>query len=202
MPSGHLRQALVLAAAATAAAVAALALSACGGTAAGSGNPASASASDEVKAEQFAKCMREHGIEAQVSKAPGGGPGFGLKVTGKQGSGRAGPQSFEAAQKACARYQPAPQKLNLTPAQEAEQRDQVLRFAKCMREHGINVPSPETKGGRVRIHIEGNINPESPRFQAAQQACASLLPKLKGATRGPGVQSSSGGSGASVGVGP
>jgi hypothetical protein len=182
------------------AALAAAALSACGGTAAGSGNPTSQTASDEAKAEQFAKCLREHGIEAHASKggAPGGG-GFGLKVTGKAGSG-GGPQAFEAAQKACAKYQPHGPNENLSPAQEAERRDRVLRFARCMRAHGINVPDPEVKGGGVRIHIEGNLNPESPRFQAAQRACQSLLPGLK-RNSGPSTQSSTGG-GQSAGTGP
>jgi hypothetical protein len=180
-----------------AAAIATVALSACGGTAAGSPN-ASSSSSDEAKAEQFAKCMREHGIEAQVAK-PGGG-GFGLKVTGKAGAG-GGPQRFEAAQKACARYRPGGPRVKLSPAQEAEQRDQVFRFAKCMREHGIDVGTPETSGGAVRIHIQGQLDPESPKFQSAQRACQGLNPK--GPLPGTATHSGSGGhEGATLGIGP
>jgi hypothetical protein len=109
---------------------------------------------------------------------------------------------FEAAQKACARYQPEQRRLNLSPAQVAERRDRVLKFAKCMREHGIDVPSPETSSsGAVRVRIAGTLNPESPKFQAAQRACQSLFPFKKG-PRGPSTQTSGGGPGAAVGIGP
>lgn len=196
MPSSPTPRPMALLAAA-AACLAAVALAACGGTA--SGNPPSASAADEARAEKFARCLREHGVQAEVDK---GGGGFGLKVKGKAGSPSGGPEAFEAAQKACARYRPAGRKVKLSPAQEAELRDRVLRFARCMREHGIEIPNPETGAGDVRIHIQGNLDPESPKFQAAQRACQSFMPAPKGAP-GPGFQSSggTGSSGASLGIG-
>ncbi len=74
-------------------------------------------------------------------------------------------------------------KENLTPQEKVAREEAVLKFAKCMREHGINVHA-STVGGGVRIGIErsatsGGPNPESPAFQAAQKACQGLLP-LKG----------------------
>jgi hypothetical protein len=49
-----------------------------------------------------------------------------------------------------------------------------LRFADCMRSHGVpNFPDPGPGGG---IQINGGINPQSPAFQSAQQACSKLLP--------------------------
>ena len=56
-----------------------------------------------------------------------------------------------------------------------------MKFAKCMREHGINVACLDAGGG-VQIGIHGQAratagpNPESPAFQAAQKACQGLLP--------------------------
>jgi hypothetical protein len=156
---------------------ASLILAACGGT-----SPTSSAAgeqSSEQKAEtkfaDFARCLREHGVNAEAISHPGGG--HGMKVS--PGSG--GPQQFEAAEKACARYRPAPQKANLSPQQKVEQEESVRKFAKCMREHGVKVEASTQGGGiQIRIHAhpgaEGAPNPESPAFQTAQKDCSGLLP--------------------------
>jgi hypothetical protein len=151
----------------------ALALSACGGS---SSSPTSSAAKEqqaEVKFADFAKCLREHGIEATAATGPGG-EGHGLRV---KGSG--GPVKMEAAQKACKKYQPAPQKLNLSPQEKVERAEAVEKFAKCMRRNGIEVHASSSEG-RVSIQIHGKPggggpNPESPAFQKAQQSCQKLL---------------------------
>jgi hypothetical protein len=135
---------------------------------------------NEGKLVQFARCMREHGVNVTTSAGgPGkGGPGKGgLRVNGTN------PNAMQAAQNACKRYQPSAGNEKLTPQEKVEREEQVMRFAKCMREHGINVHA-STAGGGVQIGIErhGNgPNPESPAFQAAQTACQKLLPQ-----KGPG----------------
>jgi hypothetical protein len=50
--------------------------------------------------------------------------------------------------------------------------DRFYLFAKCMRDHGVDVPDPDPGGGPVRIGPGTGIDPENPRFQEAQQACA------------------------------
>ena len=164
-------------------AAASLLLAACGGSS--PTNAASAERSKEEKAEtkfaDFAKCLREHGINAEAISHPGGG--HGLKVS--PGSAGSGPAAMETAEKACARYRPEPQKANLSPQQKVALEDAVQKFSKCMREHGIKVET-STKGGGVQIGIHvrageaGAPNPESPAFQAAQKACQGLLPAPKG----------------------
>lgn len=53
---------------------------------------------------------------------------------------------------------------------------QGLRFAGCMRSHGVpNFPDPSAGGG-IQIPAGSGINPFSPAFKAAQQACQSLMP--------------------------
>lgn len=159
-----------------------LLLVACGGSKPGANAAASEAASElqqEAKFANFAKCLREHGINAQTSTMPGGG--HGLKVS--PGSAR-GPAAFEAAQNACARYRPTPKRVNLSPQQKVEFEEHVQNFAKCMREHGIKVEA-QAKGGEFRIGIHGGPgsggpNPESPGFQRAQSACQKLLPKPPG----------------------
>lgn len=49
-----------------------------------------------------------------------------------------------------------------------------IRYAACMRAHGVpNFPDPSGGGG---LRIPNDINPASPAFQAAQRACQSLMP--------------------------
>ncbi len=169
-------------------ALATVALSACGG---GGGNQATASeSSGEASSVRFAKCLREHGIEASTSGS--GGPGVLVKGNARAG----GPQQMEAAQKACARYQPnggkAPKR---SPAEQAQFADEALAFARCMRAHGIDVPNPEVSGGHVSIRIHGGpgTGPESPKFQAAQKACQGLMPKPPGGAQGGGAEQRAGG---------
>jgi hypothetical protein len=58
-------------------------------------------------------------------------------------------------------------------------RDKVLAFSKCMREHGISdFPDPDSKGG-LGLNANGpnsDLAQDNPAFQAANQACKQLLP--------------------------
>jgi hypothetical protein len=162
-------------------------LAACGGS-----SPSEALAKEraqerqqEIKFADFAKCLREHGINAEVASMPGGG--HGLKVSpGRIGGGHQdGRATMEAAQSACARYRPEPERVNLSPQQKVEMEEAVQKFAKCMREHGIKVEAKASGGGiQIGIHHRagsGEPNPESPAFQQAQEACHNLLPRPPGA---------------------
>ncbi len=53
---------------------------------------------------------------------------------------------------------------------------QVVKYARCMRSHGVsNFPDP-TPGGGIQFSASVGINPFSPAFKGAQQACGRLLP--------------------------
>jgi hypothetical protein len=169
-------------------ALAALLLSACGGS---SSSPTSSAAKEqqaEVKFADFARCLREHGIEAETATGPGG-EGHGLRI-----KGNGGPAKMEAAQKACKKYQPAPQKLDLSPQEKVERAEAVEKFAKCMRAHGIEVHASSSEGHvSIQIHHTPGAgpNPESPAFQKAQSSCQGLLPFKKGAPKNAGGPQSS-----------
>jgi len=50
------------------------------------------------------------------------------------------------------------------------------QFAACMRKNGVpNFPDPSSSGG-ISIGPGSGINPDSPKFKAAQQTCRKLLP--------------------------
>jgi hypothetical protein len=52
----------------------------------------------------------------------------------------------------------------------------ALQLANCMRAHGVpSFPDPPAGGGGVNLEGSG-INPQSPAFQSARDACAKLAP--------------------------
>jgi hypothetical protein len=112
--------------------------------------------------------MREHGV--QVEDPTAGGP---VRVGGEGDPGR-----LQEAEQACAAYAP---RADLDPAAQAQVQEQVLAFTRCMREHGVDLPDPQSKGdGKVIIGGPGAgslPDPDSPTFRSAQQACSTLLPK-------------------------
>jgi hypothetical protein len=123
--------------------------------------------------------MREHGVKNFPNpEVSGGAPRLMFRV--KAGEGPT-PQVMEAAQKACQRYQ-TPEQQNLTPQQKVQREEEALKFVRCMREHGVNLPNPTTSGGGIRIQggLRAGVNPTSPAFEAAQKACQGLLPRFKG----------------------
>jgi len=60
--------------------------------------------------------------------------------------------------------------------------NKFLAFSACMRSHGIkDFPDPQQGSGGIRLNLGANggssdLNPQSSTFQAAQQACQSLIP--------------------------
>jgi hypothetical protein len=53
----------------------------------------------------------------------------------------------------------------------------ALAFVNCMRTHGEpNMPDPVTEGRSVHIVVSPGLDPGSPRFTAANNACKHLLP--------------------------
>ena len=75
------------------------------------------------------------------------------------------------------------------PADTAQQQHmlgQLVRYARCMRAHGVpNFPDPQTSGGGVGQSAEmgfdmGGINVHSPQFRSADHACQSLMAHAKG----------------------
>jgi hypothetical protein len=132
---------------------------------------------------KFSQCMRAHGV-ANFPDPNGQG------VTQFGPTSGINPQSatFQSAAQACrsAVRGKAPQ---LSPAQQAKARRQVLAFSTCMRKHGIpDFPDPTFGAdGNAAIHLSGppssDLNANNPTFQAALQGCHGF--KL-GGKKGPG----------------
>lgn len=153
------------------------------GTGAESSAQPSASLDPETAQLEFAKCMREHGIDMpDPETAPGGGFTQRIEV------GKDDADKMQAAQEACDQF--LPNAGNFRGELDPAQLDKMVKFAQCMRKNGIDMPDPATNGkGGLTFRSQGSasgsggpdkaasdgIDPESPEFQAAQQACRSIL---------------------------
>lgn len=160
----------------------------------GSSPESESSASAQQKMIAFAHCMRTHGVPEFPEPSEGR-----LMFHRSDRNGRVtgvNPQSaqFRAAMKACAKLAPKGGKPP-SPAEQAKLQERALHFARCMRTHGVpSFPDPKfsSGGGGFGIRIGGGrrgpsgIDPSSPKFQAAQRACQSIMPGPKGGP-GPGA---------------
>ena len=142
--------------------VAIAALAACtGGTAnpsgvasLGSQSPAPASSTEpeasvdpEDAALAFAQCMREHGVDMPDPQVGSNGE---MSFSIGAGPGKLDRSKVQEAQEACQDLMPTG--LGKPGDIPQEQRDAMLAFAQCMREHGIDMPDPQFEtGGMVMI---------------------------------------------------
>jgi hypothetical protein len=142
---------------------------------------AGSSHDDRQKALEFARCMRQHGINMPDPKFNGNG--ISQEFSARRGGKGPDDPKFKAAQQACQQYLPnggQPTKPN------PQEQQQMLAFARCMRQHGINMPDPKPNGGIEVKGGPGTVNPNDPKFKAAQQACQQYEPKGKKSTQSNG----------------
>lgn len=148
-------------------------VSACSGTAE-PGSSASASAEQE-QALKFAQCMRDHGVDmpdpqdGHIVTGQGASPG---SINGS-GNGSdtldlgAGGEAFEA----CREFMPdggEPRKLT------AGELEQMLKFAQCMRAHGIDYPDPNPDGVQQGFGVPMDDPAAMQRLDEAVRACDAL----------------------------
>jgi hypothetical protein len=117
----------------------------------------------------YSQCMRSHGVpDFPDPNSQGAITGSGSSASGIN------PQSpqFQAAQKSCAKLAPS----GGTPAQQAQNLAQAVKYAACMRSHGVaNFPDPNSSNGGIGFESTG-IDRNSPQYLAASKTCQPLLP--------------------------
>ena len=174
--------------------LAAVAMAGCGGDATGdTGNAAQDTPSFEDAMVDYAACMREHGVDMPDPQFSGDGGGGGMTFAiplgasesgGPGGAAAGGPvsgpvdETFKAAAEACQPIMEAVQRdmPKLSPEEEAKMRDEALKFAQCMREHGVDMPDPTFEGGGgAAIAIQGSSDGpgsfDADKFNEASSAC-------------------------------
>jgi hypothetical protein len=155
---------------------AALVAAACGGSSTTSaGLPSLQTITAQALA--YAKCMRSHGVPnfpdpTVQDNARNKGVGFSFARSGPGAIDTSSP-AFRSAAKACQRQTGFGQ---ISQAQLHAAMSVLLKFAECMRSHGIaNFPDPYENSHQVGFSTTG-LDQNSARFKAASKACRPLLP--------------------------
>jgi hypothetical protein len=149
------------------------------------GAPNAGGSANSPSAVGYSRCMRSHGVPAYPDPDSSGQI---PKITSGQQVG-VSDSRLNAAQGACQDlwpYQPP------TQAQQGQQLADDLKFAQCMRSHGVpNFPDPTTgpdgPGFVISISKDG-FDPHSPQIIAKAHECQHVLPA---GTRLPSVTVSS-----------
>jgi hypothetical protein len=145
------------------------------GASGGGGGSSSALVKQSVK---YAQCMRKHGEPSFPDPNSAGS----FSIAALAGLDRNSSQ-FQSAATDCEALRPVPSAQALTQDNTA-----LLKFSTCMRSHGqLNFPDFDLGSGsaaRVARQYLKTINPLSPVFQAAFQACRPLLPPVIGSALG------------------
>jgi hypothetical protein len=113
----------------------------------------------EQQMRDFTKCMREHGVDMPDPKT---GPGGGAAISIQGGPGDE--EKVKAADEACRHLLP---NGGVPPKLDAKQLDEMRKQAKCLREHGVNMPDPDPNNPMIKM--EGSGDPE--KDKAAFEAC-------------------------------
>ena len=153
-----------------------------------SSTTAAPSADPEQAFLDFTACMREHGVDMpdpEISSA-GGGFAFGITVEGgpaEEGAEEGPISSAEldqmmAANEACNHFLEGVIQEFERPDM-SEMQDQMLAFAQCMRDHGVDMPDPEfSEDGAVTIFGgpgDPGMDPGDPAFREASEACNEIF---------------------------
>src|SRR5665213_1791218 len=117
----------------------------------------------------FADCMRSRGVATYPDPDSSGViPKESLQQLGVSSS------TFQSAQNACKHLLPnggnGPNQAELQ-----QEREQGLKFAQCMRHHGVALPDPDNSG-RIPDPASVGIDQGSPQFETANQACGKYRP--------------------------
>ena len=153
----------------------ALVAAACNGSpsSAGSGgSPSAGSAANSSSGVAYSQCVRAHGVpnfpdpgsNGQIPKPAA------VRALRQVSNSRA-----MAATYACAKLNPANQ---ANPVLTAQEQQDFLRAAACMRSHGFaSFPDPTFPGGHANFpRIPSSIDTKSRQFIHAAQTCIKLIP--------------------------
>jgi hypothetical protein len=152
----------------------ALLAAACGGGSGGS--PSAAGDTAYHKAEAFAQCMRAHGEPGYPDPDSQGN----FLLNGKKD--HLNGALMQSAQKACQHLIPG---SGVSSAQQRQMENRVLKFAGCMRAHGLpDFRDPTVNSSGVSISLAGSGSGHgsslSPQFRSAMQVCRKFLAGFAG----------------------
>jgi hypothetical protein len=148
--------------------------SACSGSpsSAGSGgSPNAGGSANSSSAVAYSRCVRSHGVPNFPDPDSSGQI---PKEAVIRAAREVSDSRLRAATQACESLNPAGQG---SPTLTAQQQQDYLKAAACMRSHGISdFPDPTFPGGRVNLSIPSSIDTTSGQFTHAAQTCTKLIP--------------------------
>jgi hypothetical protein len=124
-----------------------------------------------VQALAYSRCMRSHHVSdfPDPTPIPGGGVGFQISAGPGSDLNHNSPR-FEAADQACRSLAPGGEQ---PPARPAQALAAEVKWAKCMRSHGLpGFPDPNAEGA----FDSSRFDDSSPAFQTAGKACKAVEP--------------------------
>jgi hypothetical protein len=151
--------------------VLALGLTACGGGGKDPVAKAAASKSSDLDAmRKFTQCMRQNGVDMPDPTDDGGR----IVMRASKMPGADSEAKMKAADAKCRHFQPNGGKpIKPKPEELAKMR----AMAKCMREHGVDMPDPDPDGSLTIKKGKGStFDLDSPTFKAADKACRQYAP--------------------------
>lgn len=148
------------------AAIAVLATACSSSSPSNSADSATGGSANYTRELAFAQCMRSHGV-----------PNFPDPLSNgdfvMNGSPVVSKSVEQAAMQACQHL--LPNGAQSTAAKREQKLQLMLRFAQCMRTHGVpNYPDPPANGSGGGL-VGAGLNTQSPQFQAAQRDCQSVM---------------------------
>jgi hypothetical protein len=152
-------------------------VAACGSSSPASTSLGSASFNSPARFQarlKLAECFRSHGLNVP-DPSPTGGVGAGLRALQNYPQSQIRTVLQECHSDAVQAF-PA---LNLSPAERAQLQQELVKFAECMRSHGVNIPDPTNNGGGAFGFRQAfrAVDRNSPAFRSALTACRSTLPR-------------------------
>lgn len=139
---------------------------------------------DEDKVLTFAACMRDGGIDFPDPVVDSDG-NVGFDLMAMRDLGEVDEAELQAAFEPCVEYLEGVN-FGFERVFETEFQDEVVVFAGCMRENGIDMPDPDFSGILEGSPLFPGWEPEldDPDFEAAFEACEDLLPGIPGIAGG------------------
>jgi hypothetical protein len=124
---------------------------------------ASGASAPYANAVNFARCMRAHGqSNFPDPHNPGGFSGAALARLDTRS------RSYVRANGTCQRL--LPNNGQPAPAEVAQVVTDGLKFARCMRAHGVQFPDPGVSGDHITIDL-GQVETNSPQYTTTAETC-------------------------------